>query len=181
MVAKPMLKVFKVAIVLVATFLICTSSIFAYEEAVSSADLIVGGKGDLRVEKLRRFLDFYNSPLANYAWNFVNAADKYSLDWKIIPAITGVESTFGKAIPTGSYNAYGWANGAYWFTSWEDSIEIVAKTLRVNYLDKGADTVEKIAPIYAPPSNTWAAKVRYFMEKIENFTPTNTLALELSL
>lgn len=175
-----MLKLFKVAIVIVATFPLNTSSVLAITEAAGSATVVVE-KPDLRIEKLRRFLTAYDSPLAKYAEIFVNTADKHQLDWKLIPAIIGVESTFGKFIPANSYNAYGWANGAYYFKSWEESVEIVAKTLREDYYDRGADTIEKIAPIYAPPSQTWAWKVKYFMEKIENFTSTNPLALDLTL
>lgn len=175
-----MAKIIRVAILGVATFLISVQPVFANIEAEGSADIVVAEK-DLRIEKLKRFLVSYNSPLTSYASEFVKVADKYNLDWKLIPAITGVESTFGKAIPYGSYNAYGWVNGAYYFASWEESIEIVGKSLRENYLDRGAYTVEKIAPIYAPPSQTWAWKVKYFMEKLENFVPENTLALELSL
>lgn len=176
-----MAKIIRVAIVVVATFLASTVPVLANIEAASSADIVVEKKQDLRVEKLKKFFRFYNSPLVAYAETMVKTADKYNLDWRLVPAITGVESTFGRQIPFNSYNAYGWANGAYWFTSWENSIEIVAKTLRENYLNRGADTVEKIAPIYAPPSSSWAWKVRYFMEKIENFAPPSTLALELSL
>jgi len=156
----------------------------ASNEAGSSAGLLAVKKAsskDLRTEKLKDFLSSFESPLASYSAVLVKTADKYKLDWKLIPAITGVESTFGKAIPSGSYNAYGWANGAYYFESWENSIEIVAKTLKENYINRGADTVEKIAPIYAPPSTTWAGKVSYFMEKLENFGAPKTIALELSL
>lgn len=176
-----MLKILRVAILVVAAFLLFTPRVLAAGEAVSSASFATAQNRDFRIEKLRQFLAAYNSPLESFAADFVRIADKYDLDWKLIPAITGVESTFGKAIPFGSYNAYGWANGAYYFKSWEDSIEIVAKTLRGNYFNRGWDTVEKIAPIYAPPSTTWAWKVRFFMEKMANFAPASTLALELSL
>ncbi len=176
-----MLKLVKVAIILIAAFLIFTSPVLAASEAVSSASFLTAENQNFRIDELRRFLSAYNSPLVGFADEFVEAADKYELDWRLIPAITGVESTFGKAIPTGSYNAYGWANGAFYFRSWEESINVVARALRENYINRGADTVEKIAPIYAPPSTTWAWKVRYFMEKMANFAPANTLALELSL
>lgn len=127
------------------------------------------GRSDKRIRQLTHFFRSHNSPLEGYAADFVTLADKYEIDWKLVPAITGVESTFGKFIPQNSYNAYGWANGNFYFESWPHSIEIVNKTLKEKYIDKGASTVEKIAPIYAPPSKTWAGKVRYFMDKIENF------------
>lgn len=142
--------------------------------AGSSAQLKQGpmARNDPRVEKLRRFLARHKSPLSGYAYEFVNAADKYGLDWRLVPAISGVESTFGKRIPRGSYNAYGWANGDFRFDSWENSINIVSQSLKIKYIDKGAPSINKIARRYAPPSSTWAWKVKYFMEKIEPF-PVN--------
>lgn len=142
----------------------------------------VASDQDERVKRLSLFLKSRNSPLKSYAQDFIRTADKYGVDWKLVPSITGVESSFGLAIPQGSYNAYGWANGEFYFKSWPDSIEVVTKVLRENYIDRGADTVWKIAPIYAPPSQTWAGKVSNFMNNIENFPdPKNTRHLALSL
>lgn len=123
---------------------------------------------DYRVTNLRKFLIKYNSPLFDYAQDFVVYADIYGLDYRIIPAITGVESTFGKRIPVNSYNAYGWANGEYRFTSWEDSIEHVSMTLKTKYIERGAPTIAQIARRYAPPSSTWGSKVKFFMRKIDS-------------
>ncbi|MBU1126727.1 MAG: hypothetical protein ABIH88_03300 [Patescibacteria group bacterium] len=139
-------------------------------------------KKDERVEKLEVFLEKYNSPLSEYASVFVENADKYSLDFRLVAAITGVESTFGKRIPFESYNAYGWSNGAYRFSSWEDSINHVSKFLKEKYIDRGLDSVDKIAPVYAPPSSTWGGKVTFFMNKIENFSERNSLeTLDLTI
>lgn len=138
-------------------------------------------KPDERIGKLSLFLASYNSPLENYAADFISIADKYNVDWRLVPAISGVESTFGHNIPTGSYNAYGWNNGNYYFKDWPNSIDIVTKTLKEKYIDRGADTVWKIAPIYAPPSQTWGAKVNYFMDKIEKFDSQSTQPSELEL
>lgn len=130
---------------------------------------------DYRVQILTAFFESYNSPLTDSAEIFIKKADQYNLDWRFVPAITGVESTFGKRIPPNSYNAYGWANGAYSFESWEDSIEIVSKTLREKYIDKGAVSFDQIARRYAPPSSTWSFKVKYFMNKIDPLPLTFTI------
>jgi len=122
---------------------------------------------DYRVENLRLFLEKYNSPLALYAEEFVVYADENNLDYRLIPAITGVESTFGKHIPQNSYNAYGWANGNYQFASWEDSISHVSETLKSKYIDRGVDSIFEIARVYAPPSKTWGRNVSFFVSKID--------------
>jgi len=123
---------------------------------------------DIRVSQLKAFLEKYNSPLAPYAGKFISEADKNGLDWRLVASITGVESTFGKQIPYNSYNAYGWVNGDYSFPSWNASIEVVSQTLRQNYINKGAVSIDQIARRYAPPSTTWAWKVKYFMKKIDS-------------
>lgn len=137
--------------------------------AESSAQLVVRTKAesDYREEILRNYLEGHNSPLSEHSSVFISLADKYRLDWRLVPAITGVESTFGKRIPIDSYNAYGWANGSYSFESWDESIEVVSKALRNNYIDRGAVSINDIARIYAPPSETWARNVKFFMNKID--------------
>lgn len=151
-------------------FLAFPSSIRAIPIADSSAMLknkVNEEKVDFRTLALEKFLEIYNSPLANYASVFVEIADKYQVDWRLVPAITGVESTFGRRIPSGSFNAYGWGNGKITFASWEESIEVVTKTLKEKYIDRGLDTPHEIARVYAPPSLTWGNKVSYFMKKIQ--------------
>ena len=66
-----------------------------------------GVKTDTRKLTLKSFLKKEQSPLANYTEKIIQESDKNNLDWRLIPAITGVESSFGKRIPYNSYNAYG--------------------------------------------------------------------------
>lgn len=138
----------------------------AGESASIRSDSIEGGF-DYRVENLRNFLARFNSPLVPYAEDFVDYADAYGLDYRLVPSISGVESTFGKQIPYNSYNAYGWVNGDFRFKSWPDSISVVSSTLRAQYIDKGAASIARIARRYAPPSDTWGGKVNYFVGKID--------------
>ena len=130
---------------------------------------------DYRIMKLKSYLKSHNSPLYEYADEFVKEADMYDLDWRFVPAIAGVESTFGKRIPFNSYNAYGWANGNYYFDSWPESINTVTKTLREEYIEKGAVSINQIARRYAPPSSTWSWKVQFFMNEIDSTSLTFTL------
>ncbi len=130
---------------------------------------------DLRVDKLEKFFGQYNSVLASYAKEFVKYADENGLDWRLLPAISGVESTFGKQMISGTYNAYGWAGGLYRFSSWEDSIAVISKSLKEDYLEKGAPSLSRIARRYCPPSSTWKYKVEYFMARIDPFPITFTI------
>lgn len=146
-----------------------------YPVAEQSAQLntYIIQKTDSRKEILRNYLVNKKSPLADYASVFIEAADKYNLDWRLVPAITGLESSFGKRIPINSYNAYGWANGDYHFDSWETSIYIVTKALREKYINRGVVSINQIGRVYAPPSSTWSRKVKYFMKDI-NLVPVSS-------
>jgi len=123
---------------------------------------------EFRIFHLKSFLMKNNSPLAEHAELLVKTAEEEGLPWSLVAAISGIESSFCKAIPYQSYNCWGWNNGVSRFTDYPDAIKIVSQTLKHNYFDRGLDTPEKISPVYAPPSQTWASKVRYFMNLIEN-------------
>ncbi|MGE5042079.1 MAG: hypothetical protein ACM3IJ_04200 [Candidatus Levyibacteriota bacterium] len=121
---------------------------------------------DNRVIALEVVLSKYNSPLADYAKTYVDTADKYGIDWKLLPAISGVESTFGKALISGTFNAYGWGSGTIYFKNWEDGIDTIDKSLKNDYMIKWRATdVWSIGKIYAA-SPTWATRVNHFMEEI---------------
>lgn len=162
-----MKKLILITILFLITALVNAGPVYGQNSISPSAQLREEySQADNRSQILEKYLEKYNSPLAEYSEEFVNSADQYQLDWRLVVAITGVESTFGKFIPQGSYNAYGWANGKFYFQSWPDSIWHVSQTLREKYIDRGADTVEKIGRIYAPPSPFWAGRVKNFMAQI---------------
>jgi len=168
-----MKKVLITTLVVLGLFLIPAKSVSGSAVVANQSATIKSQKssnidGDYRNLILKSYLESYDSPLAEYSEELIFQADKYDIDWRLVAAISGVESTFGKRIPANSYNAYGWANGAYHFQGWEDSIEIVSKTLREKYYDKGAEDIYAIGRRYAPPSSTWAYKVKGFMEKIDS-------------
>lgn len=162
--------------------------VYADLSAGSSAKVamvIVEQKQDNRIKILRDFLKEQDSPLAGYAEVFVENADKYNLDWRLVAAISGTESSFGIHYPYGTYNGWGWGiygNNMHYFTSWEDGIETISKGLRERYMDKwGATNVYEIGRFYAA-SPFWAAHTIHFMNEIDEFSlrnPENTLSLSL--
>ena len=146
--------------------ILAEEKVSATSAAISSSEQVIK---DNRGKRLKKYLQSHNSPLAPYSKFIIETADQYSLDWKLVPAISGLESSFGKHIPVNSFNAYGWNGGRYYFEDWQDGIATVSKALKENYLDKwDAKTVEQIGPIYAE-SPTWSQRVAYFMNEIDNF------------
>jgi hypothetical protein len=130
---------------------------------------------DGRVTALRQFLIDYNSPMYPYAHVFVAEADNYGLDWRLVTAISGVESAFG-SIPVRANNAWGWKGGSDGdfnnFDSWEAAIQVVTRRLALGY---GIHmTPFEIEPIYCPPcgqnpQHLWANGVVKFMNQLDMY------------
>ena len=127
----------------------------------------------------------HNSPLVEESGHFIAEADRLGLDWKLVAAIAGTESTFGKRVPSGSYNAWGWgiptgAQSGIAFNSWKKGITTVSEGLKYRYVNRGAVSVEQIGRIYAA-SPRWAGNVRFFLHAIETFDPVDPSLLAVAL
>lgn len=122
----------------------------------------------VEVDTLKSFLYQQQSPFAEKADILIREAGINGLDPYFIVAISGVESQFGKKVINGCHNPFGWGNGQYCFKTWESSITIVAKKMRENYYNKGADTIDKVGRIYAKDP-TWATKVKKVLQLINEF------------
>lgn len=128
---------------------------------------------DRNAQILADYLGQHNSPLQYHAQDLIDAANLYELDWRLVPAIAGVESTFGKKIP-GGYNAWGWGvygNRAIYFKSWKDGIYTLSQGLREKYINRGLTDPYLMNRIYAK-SPAWGWKVNYFMADLQEFAQT---------
>ena len=180
----------KILIALIATIILLIPQVSNAQEkaSVSSASIqtanVTENAGyNSRVKILQGYLESQNSPLAPYASEFVAQADKYNLDWRFVAAISGLESSFGQAIPANSYNGWGW--GVYGdnvtrFSSWTDGIDTISQGLREKYMDLwGKKDVYEIGSVYAA-SPTWAVRVNHIMDNISDYAlgdTKNTLSL----
>ncbi len=127
-------------------------------------------KKDYRVEVLKEYLQKWNSPLSQYAQVFIDQADLYNLPWNLVAAVAGTESTFGQEVPANCNNPFGF--GIYTghmtcFTSYEESIKTVSKSLREDYIDKfHLSSLEEIGHVYAS-SDAWPTHTRFFLVQME--------------
>ena len=118
-----------------------------------------------KVENIRRYLAGRHALLADYAEEFVKAADHYNIDYRIIAAISVIESGGGKH-NFRAYNAWGWGKKS--FENWTEGIWTVSASIS-RYYSRGLNTPALIATYYCPPSATnWANKVTYVMNEIGN-------------
>lgn len=142
---------------------------------------------DKRAQIIKDYLALKNAPLEDSAQDFVDAADKYGIDWKLVVSISGVESGFGKHIPGGhdplytSYNGWGWGvygDNSLGFKSWRDAIYTISEGLKTNYVDKGYTEPLIMNKKYAS-SQTWGVRVVYFMNEIEKFAEGYPIDVQL--
>lgn len=130
--------------------------------------------GDARPKIVANFLNTYSCPLEPseyFAEQYVETADRYNLDFRLLPAISMQESTCCKRIPQGSNNCWGY--GIYGdkvtrFSSYEEGMDTVAKTLSEKYVTNGLLEPDEIMLKYTPQSKgSWAAGVLHFMNEMK--------------
>ena len=102
---------------------------------------------------------------------FKLASQIYNIDYKLIYAIGRLETgnfTSDLCVNHNNFGGMKAANGEWMsFNSSYEGILEMARNLKKYYIDKGLDTVEKIAPIYCPPSaDDWSQKIYTLMNEI---------------
>ncbi len=89
-----------------------------------------GAVADTRAENIEAYFAKNNLPLAGYGEAFVETADKYDLDYRLLPAIAMRESTGGKfACYNDEHNVFGWHSCKTTFDSYEKAIDKVGAHL----------------------------------------------------
>jgi hypothetical protein len=123
---------------------------------------LVGHRQDPRIENLRRFFAGFGCPALAYAPAFLDAADSFSLDWRLLPSLSYVESTGGKAARDN--NVFGWDSGRAKFASPVAAIRAIAARLSQGPHYQGKTLDQKLA-MYNPVPG-YARKVKSIMRRI---------------
>jgi hypothetical protein len=125
---------------------------------------------DARLVAVKSFFKRYNSDLLPYAEEVITSADKYNLDFRLVPAIAMQESNLCKKAPKDSYNCWGfgiYAKKVTKFDNYYEAIDTVTKTLARQYKEKGLETPEQIMTKYTPSNDgAWANSVNHFMNQL---------------
>lgn len=119
-------------------------------------------QNDPRLSALRQFFAKADCPALHYSRVFLEAADVYKLDWRLLPSISYVESTGGKFARNN--NLFGWDSGKASFASPVQAIQHVGYRLSHSsrYRAKSVDT---LLASYNPDAE-YAAKVKSIMRRI---------------
>ena len=167
------IRIFALALLMISFSTSTLAGDFSNPSDSSNPSRIEARQLDGRAKILSEYFRKYNSPLEYHAQDFIDASDEYGLDWKLVPAISGVESTFGKH--SYGYNAWGWGiygDNRLGFVSWKDGIFTVTGGLKKGYIDRGLTDPYSMNRIYAA-SKTWGSRVDYFMKDMESFEEKN--------
>ncbi len=147
----------------------------------SSANPIFANSTDPRVIQMNQVLVKYNSPMVGHEAELIKIAEKYKLDWTLMAAIAGTESSFGRRMPYECLNPYGWGVGGVnklCFKSFPDAAEAVASGLAKKY---NISSLETIAATYNKVSTEgWISHTKFFMNKIKSTEiPVSSLPITL--
>lgn len=149
---------------------------------VASEDSVITTQEDDVRQKRADAVDQYfaskNAPLEGYGMKFVTEAEKNGLDWRLLPAIAMRETTGGKFAcksEKAPNNNFGWHSCKKGFSSVDESIEYISKTLGGNSerttAYKEGMTSEQILKKYNPDSIVpgYSKQVLKIMEAIGDF------------
>jgi hypothetical protein len=138
--------------------------------ANSSSAVSIENK-DGRVKNLDDFFRSYSSPLEGHAAAIVSEADKYKIDYRLLPAIAMQESTLCKNEIKNSFNCWGF--GIYKgkvtrFDSYDEGIAVITKTMAQKYVQQGYVTIEDIVRKYTPSdTGKWEFVVNLIMDRLK--------------
>lgn len=132
----------------------------------------VTGSDDTRAAALTRYFEAVSgSPLdAAASGEFIAAADRYHLDWRLLPALAAVETAAGKAAR--GNNLFGW--GRRRFDSVRDAIWHVAQQLAEAPSYRGKSTREKLVVFNRLHARRFPARVEKVMREIGPAPPAAT-------
>jgi hypothetical protein len=119
-------------------------------------------RNDPRLTPLRQFFLRAECPAAEYAIDFLMVADEFALDWRLLPSLSFVESTGGKASTFNNF--FGWDSGRAHFASPGAGIRWVGSQLAKSapYRSK---TLDEILATYNPDRD-YPRKVKSVMQRI---------------
>jgi hypothetical protein len=119
-------------------------------------------QNDPRFHALRSFFEKRGCPAARVSSAFLQAADDYNLDWRLLPSLSFIESTGGKAARNN--NLFGWDNGKASFQSMSAGIHTVGFRLANSDLYRDKELDELLAT-YNPYAG-YGEKVKSVMRRI---------------
>ena len=118
-------------------------------------------------QSLSRFFKYYHCPDIAYQLinDFLYAADKNNLDYRIIPAVFLQESSCGKHYPEDTNNVLGWESARKTFATIPECIGFVAERFANGRYYQGKSLIQKL--LAYNPNPAYGPKILKLMAEIE--------------
>jgi hypothetical protein len=136
----------------------------AYGNVVTENPLVLR---DVRYDRLESFFQSFGCPTPHYVNEYLGAADSYAIDYRLLPAISVLESTCG--IYQRLNNRWGWDSARKGFSSFRAGLQYIARQLSEGRFYKNKPLEEKVR-MYNP-NPQYARQVRKLMLKIDERGP----------
>lgn len=118
---------------------------------------------DGRMVRLETFFHMHGCPAPYHTTEYLRAADRYGLDYRLLPAISVRESTCGQYCRLNNY--WGWDSARTGFTSVPSGINYIAKQLTHGVPYRGASLDQKIRRYN--PVGSYASSIKKLMREID--------------
>src|ERR1700676_3173882 len=119
---------------------------------------------DKRHERLEAFFQSFGCPAPHHVNEYVGTADNFAIDYRLLPAISVLESTCG--IHQRLNNRWGWDSARKGFASFRAGLEYIARQLTEGRYYKGKTLEEKVH-MYNPKPE-YSLLVKKLMRKIDD-------------
>lgn len=117
---------------------------------------------DPRLIRIRQYFLERDCPAHRYAEDFILAADRHQLDWRLLPSLSMVESTGGKEARNN--NMFGWDNCDVGFETDRHGIYHVAARLSESKFYKGKTLDQKLRTYN--PKREYGKRVKFVMAQL---------------
>ncbi len=121
---------------------------------------------DRRYDKLENFFRSFGCPAPYYARDYVDAADTFEIDYRLLPAISLVESTCG--LHQRHNNRWGWDSARTPFASVKEGLRYITRQLAHGRFYKNKTLAQKIHTYNPDPR--YERKIEMLMRKIDDST-----------
>jgi hypothetical protein len=131
------------------------------------ANIIKENENRDKVNKVENLLARYNSPMKGLGKLLVSRTEECGGDYRIVVAIAGNESGFGR-IPYKKYNPFGYLDGVQ-YANWEDAINVIACKISERFIKPCSGDLTCIIRTYGGPDTDkekWIRNIRWFMNQL---------------
>lgn len=120
-----------------------------------------------KAESVERLMARFNSPMAGYGELIVRRSEECGGDYKIITAIAGNESGFGR-IPYKLYNPFGYLDGVQ-YSGWEEAIYVITCKISERFIKPCNGDLVCIVRTYGgsdTDKEKWVRNIRWFISQL---------------